>query len=196
MYTTKLKNPSLRNRTISFKKKLNQVCCCNNFIQRMRLTPLGAHRGQLGNVERHNYGLALLNNDNINIYMNAGVCHDAVAYTRYMLGANITPNNLVNNVGQAWLPSFNYQNGQQWQGNNIPAGRAVGFRDLNNNVFFHSSISLDGGTTVRGINGQGLGDGWQRAYDCNLGVELIPNNNIYHMRNRGRGPIDVWISNL
>lgn len=163
-------------------------------IQNMALTRKGFR--SLLPIVKYFVGRHLLNNGNINNYINGPICHDAVVYTRYLLGSNITHNQLMNINGIGWLNQLNYTIGQQWQGNNIPAGRAVGFRDLNNNNFFHSSISL-GGTTVRGINGHLLGIGWTNAGDCDLGrLQPINNHFHYHNPNNPGNAMDVWISNL
>lgn len=162
-------------------------------IQNMTLTRRGRFSSKP--IIKYFVGHHLLNRGNILNYINRPICHDAVAYTRYLLGANISRNDLVNVNGGGWLQHFDYTSGQRWQGNIIPAGSAVGFRDLRTNIFFHSSISL-GGTMVRGINGNVLGDAWRNVGDCNLVTCLIPINNTYRIPALNREPCEVWISNL
>ncbi len=163
-------------------------------IQNMALTRRG--RLSLMPIVKYFIGCHLLNNGNVNNYIHGPICHDAVIFTRFLLGANITRNQLMNMNGIGWLNQLNYLNGQPWQGNNIPAGRAVGFRDLNVGQIIHSSISL-GGTRVRGINGLLLGNGWTNAGDCNLGgLRPVNNNHHYQNPNNPGGNMDVWISNL
>lgn len=175
-------------------KFVNKADANRNFIQKMLLTPRGALTGQLGRIERSLHGMNLFNNTNINLYIN-GVCYDAVAFVRYLLGANISPDNIVDINAQNWLPFFNFQAGQQWLGGNIPQGRAVGFQRFSDRNFFHAAISL-GGTKVRGINGLFLGAGWNSTGDKDL--TTIPRfNGIFKNPNgNGRDFMNIWISNL
>lgn len=173
-------------------KVINKMNVYGNSIQKMSLKPKGAFVAQLGPVKRIIHGLNLLNNTNINLYTN-GICYEAVAYTRYLLGANIPPNNLVNTNGQNWLAFFNFNAGQQWFGGNIPQGMAVGFQTFPNGSFFHAAISL-GGTTVRGVNGHLLGTGWTNAGDRDLAT--IPYLNGRFTNPNGGGYMNIWISNL
>lgn len=61
--------------------------------QRMRTTLIGAQVGMRDITARRLVAERLMRGqDSIETYMQ-GVCYDVVAYVRYLLGANITPDN-------------------------------------------------------------------------------------------------------
>ena len=126
----------------------------------MNLTPLGAQSATLGEPERKKLGSKLVKGG-VNIgKMTNGVCYDAAAFTRYMLGANISPSDIETKNGQAWLSKFKFKSGTKWNGSSgIKAGAAVGFFRMADNKFFHAAIGA-GGTKVRAVNGNRLGAGW------------------------------------
>jgi len=159
----------------------------------MNLTPLGAQVAQQGLRERRIKGRDLLSNINIDAYIHRGMCYDAVAYTRYLLEDNITPNQLITTFAQGWRRLFRFENGKQWRGGNIPAGIAVGFQRVGDRQFFHAAISI-GNMRVRGINGGGLGDGWTNIGDRNLNTLMQPTPGIF--TNPAGGEMKVWLSNL
>ena len=167
----------------------------------MNLTPLGAQVAQQGPPERRTVGQSLISlvpPKPITAYVNNGICYDTVAYVRFLLGANIAPNDLLNVNGQLWAPRFN-AGGMLWHGAGITAGTAVLFRRPGTNQPFHVAISL-GGLKVRGVNGNNLGAGWTPVGDCNLSTQLtcVPPGQ-YNNLKCGPGPGDVcnvWLSSL
>lgn len=161
-------------------------------IQCMPLTPLGSNVAMRGELERFQMGNLLMHGSNITDYTN-DICYDTVAFTRYLLGANITPNQLINTNGNDWLPFFNFAGGIPWGGEVIPAGTAVGFQRVGDDQAFHAALAI-GGTVVRGVNGGLLGAGWQAAGDRDIAT-LTPAGelNTYIHDNQ---QIHVWLSNL
>ncbi|CAM3767844.1 Urea amidohydrolase [Flavobacterium branchiophilum] len=125
------------------------------------INPLGALEAQKSSVARSDIGYKLLTGgENISRY-NSGICHDVVAYTLYMLGSHISPNELVQNKGQEWLDKFNYLGGKKWDGTPfLDRGKAIGFYRLIDRKFFHSAISTGNGTEIRSVNGHSLGTTW------------------------------------
>ncbi len=171
----------------------------------MHLTPLGANVAQRGVAQRIPVAVGLLQavgNLPIANYVN-GICYDAVAFVRYLLGAAITPQQLVNIAGQGWAQLFNAA-GALWLGAPIPPGTAVLFRRPGG-APFHAAVALGppAARTVRGINGGRLGAGWTAAGDSNLTIGagvLMPypqNQNIVFKYGAAQGDIcEVWLSNL
>jgi hypothetical protein len=134
----------------------------NAAAQLMALSPQGAKSAMLGAEERIALRNNLLNADaNVEDFMR-GVCYDAVAFVRFLSGANISNDQLLDTSGQGWLGAFNFTGGALWGGGAIAAGTAVGFYRLVDKQIFHASIAV-GETTVRGINGGLLGAGWAAA---------------------------------
>ena len=165
----------------------------NTPAQLMGVTPQGAKSAMLGNLEKQALANQLLNgNLNVEDYMQ-GVCYDAVAFVKYLLGGGINHNQLLDIGGQGWLPVFNFMGGNIWVGGNIPAGTAVGFYRLVDNQIFHASISV-GGTVVRGINGGLLGAGWANAPRDLSTLAPDPNNNNAFIHDNTS--IRVFLSNL
>lgn len=131
----------------------------------MELTDKGAHAAQLGHRERHALGEHLMYAGGpIDEYIGRGICYDAVAFVRFLLGARITIDELLDTSGKGWRNKFNFERGRQWDGRSaIPHGTAIGFwRDYDREVF-HAALAI-GGTQARAINGFKLGDGWL-SYD-------------------------------
>jgi hypothetical protein len=192
----------IRSIQIQNKKNGNEINRnrCDNVLQLMGLTPLGANVAQSGGGQRAVIAVNLMAGANIITYVPAGICYDTVAFVRYLLGAAITPRQLVNTAAQAWLPLFDFTNGNLWMGGAIPAGTAVGFERLGgpNPGVFHAALAI-GGTTVRGVNGLLLGTGWQVAGDRNIAT-LAPDPlgapNTYVNPNGPPGLLQVWLSNL
>ncbi|HAO27735.1 MAG TPA: hypothetical protein DCQ68_08780 [Chryseobacterium indologenes] len=160
----------------------------------MSLTPEGATKAQLGPSERATVANALLAGfENISKY-NTGVCHDVVAYTLYMRGASISPNDLSELTGQAWLRKFDYMGGEKWDGYSvIPKGKALGFYRLIDKTFFHSAITTENIDYARSVNGGKLGAGWDRPVDFKL--ELGKKNEDGTFNYDGT-KIEVYISSL
>jgi hypothetical protein len=135
------------------------------------ITAEGAKKAQLSASDKLGVANALLSGlENISKY-NSGVCHDVVAYTLYMLGAEISPNDLTVFYGQNWLSKFNYLGGQKWNGNSfLPKGKAIGFYRPIDKTWFHSAITTGNGTEIRSVNGHSLGTSWFAPADlCFLG---------------------------
>jgi len=164
-------------------------------MQMMGLTEIGSNKAQLAPGSRGVFANFLLDEAvGVENYIN-GVCYDAVAYLRYLLGGEIQPAELLTTSGQEWLPRFNFLGGTLWAGGPIEIGRAVGFYRLLDHQVFHASIGV-GGTTVRGINGGLLGAGWHVApRDLSTLVpvadQTIPNRYLHD-----NTEIQVWLSNL
>ena len=133
------------------------------------ITTEGAKKAQLSTFDKLTTANALLSGaENIAKY-NSGICHDVVAYALYMLGAQISPNDLVEFNGDTWLSKFNYFGGQKWNGNSfIAKGKAIGFYRLADRKFFHSAISTGRGTEIRSVNGHSLGTSWFAPADLSI----------------------------
>lgn len=168
----------------------------------MTITAAGALEAQKGSREKRTIGENLMNNARIQDYAQ-GVCYDAVAFTRYMLGANIHHDELLQITGQEWRSRFQFtEKGIQWDGTQIERGTAVGFQYMHNGEIFHASISL-GGSMVRGDNGGKLGAGWTAAGDSDLtsALELIDSEDrpgtehVYRIKNE-TSLLKVWLSRL
>jgi hypothetical protein len=132
----------------------------------MKLTKLGEQKAKLDAPKRVPFAKSLMSSKapaRVEDYM-AGVCYDAVAYVRYLLGANISYQQLTTTSGNDWIPFLDQ--GKSWTGGAIPEGTAVVFRRPNKGAF-HAAVSL-GGTKVRGINGGKLGTGWVIAGDSDI----------------------------
>jgi hypothetical protein len=164
----------------------------------MNLTALGAQVAQRGPQERNQIGMSLLGPapPPINSYIINGICYDTVAYVRFLLGAQITPTDLVTLSGQGWGQRFNAAGNLWMYKANIALGTAVLFRRPGTNLPFHVAISL-GGLQVRGVNGNNLGAGWSPIGDCNLVSQLTPINQGQFRCGPGNGDVcNVWLSNL
>lgn len=167
----------------------------------MNLTALGANIAQQSGEERKAKALNLLSLDNpipaMNKYVK-GVCYDVVAFTRYLLGAQITPNQLTELDAQAWAPIF-MQGTRPWSGTVLQVGTAMMFCDDKNNNPFHVAI-ITGNlgcmtTVVRSENGNTLGAGWVGAGDCDLANLNYIEGNTYEDPKDER-KFNVWISSL
>lgn len=166
-----LQKGSSNRTTLSFKSIEKN----NTPAQLMRLTPQGAHSAMLDDEKKEALADQLLTGDlNVEHYMQ-GVCYDAVAFVRYLRGADISHNELLDTWGQQWLEFFNFRAGVRWRGGDIDEGTAVGFLRLVDDTIFHASISV-GGTVVRGINGGLLGAGWAEAPRDLNDLEEDPDN--------------------
>jgi hypothetical protein len=140
----------------------------------MDLTDIGAKTATAGAPEKSNMaGLLIQGNRNINEFTR-GVCFDAAAYVRYLLGAAISPDQLKDLQGPDWVRLFSFRNGTEWDGvRSIPAGSAVGFFRVPDQKIFHAAIAT-GNANIRAVNGLLLGNGWSLA---NLnGVLKQPND--------------------
>lgn len=126
----------------------------------MVLTSLGAQTAMLGTKEKQDLAKKLLTGEkNINLYT-SGICYDAAAFVRYLLHANITPDELVRISGQSWRNKFKFERGKKWTRDSIPKGTAIGFYRLIDRQIFHAAIAV-GGFYIRAVNGGQLGAGWQ-----------------------------------
>ena len=157
------------------------------------ITPLGASVAQYGLNERLPIAEDLLTGrKNIQIYT-TGICHEAVGFVKFMLGANITPNELISFRDQAWLNKFNFQNGIRWNGSDsLPKGKVIGFYRIIDNTWFHSAISTGNGKEIRYVNGGRLGAGWNSP--VNLSILGSPNSD--GTFNYDGTKIQVYISRL
>ncbi len=94
-----------------------------------------------------------------------GVCYDTAAFMLYLDG-RISKEQLGQHNGQEWLDIFTFDSRTQWTGGAIPAGAAVGFRRTADSPYkpgyFHAATAV-GGTTIRAVNGNLLGQGWETA---------------------------------
>jgi hypothetical protein len=159
----------------------------------MDMTAKGAQAAMLGAVERLRHANALMRGQsNIHEYMN-GICYDAAAYVRYLHNAAITPNELVNNFGSAWLMKFRFTDGREWDGSSqLPVGKAIGFyREIDTKIF-HGAIAVDG-QSIRAINGLLLGNGWSDTVNLSLALGRRNDDGTF---NFDRTQIRVYISNL
>ena len=129
----------------------------------MQLKPEGARVAQLDPPAKINLANQLMNGTkNIGDYTDQGVCYEAAAFVRFLLGAAITPDEIRTLNGHPFRDKFDFcrANGE-WDGvSNIPIGTAVGFLREEGNVIFHAAIAV-GGTSIRAVNGGDLGLGWQ-----------------------------------
>lgn len=134
------------------------------------VTPIGAQVAMRPLSLRSLIAQRLMNGqDDITTYK-AGVCYDAAAYVRYLLGAAITPTTLAETMGPAWLPHFNFQAGAIWRGRPITRGTAVGFERKIDMRIFHAAIAI-GGTEIRGINAHLLSPNWVNEVDL---AQFVP----------------------
>lgn len=157
------------------------------------ITPEGAKAAQLGLAERQKIGNDLLDGKkNISVY-NRGICFDVVAYTKYMLGADISPQELFQTRTQGWLPKFNFPSGVKWTGGTIPRGKAVGFFRVIDKTWFHAAISTGNGTEVRSINSLELGYTWLKP--ANLKT-VMGHPNPDGTFNFDGTKIEIYLSNL
>lgn len=158
------------------------------------ITPEGARKAQLSVAERHPVANALLSGSENIVKYNSGVCHDAVAYTLFMLGARISPDDLVNSTGQKWLTKFDYPGGEKWDGYSvIPKGKAIGFYRLIDKAWFHSAITTGNGNEIRSVNGFSLGSAWSVPVDMKW---VLGKMNADGTFNYDGAKIEVYISPL
>jgi len=142
----------------------------------MDLTPLGANLAMRPAPQRIPIATQLLNPVAplpITDYVR-GNCYEVVTFTRYLLGANITPDQLATLNGQAWAPVFmNAPGGVPWHGGPIAAGTAVIFSYPNGQPF-HAAIAVGAAgtltTIVRSTNQPLLGGYWNPTTDCNIDI--------------------------
>lgn len=129
----------------------------------MDLTDIGAKTATAGDPEKKNMADQLIRGDRNIEDFTRGVCFDAAAYVRYLLGAAISPDQLKDLRGPDWVNALNFKNGEEWDGvRSIPAGSAVGFFRVPDQKIFHAAIAT-GNANIRAVNGLLLGNGWQSA---------------------------------
>ncbi|MET3036581.1 hypothetical protein ABXT08_10790 [Chryseobacterium sp. NRRL B-14859] len=158
------------------------------------ITPEGARKAQLDVSDRASVANALLAGAENIIKYNTGVCHDVVAYTLYMRGADISATELVESAGQRWLHKFDYFGGEKWDGYSIiPKGKAIGFYRLVDKTFFHSAITTGNINEVRSVNGFKLGSGWNERVDLSW---VLGNRNSDGTFTYDGTKIEVYISSL
>lgn len=158
----------------------------------MSLKPEGANVAMLPEVERRKHGLLLLKGADIRKYT-GGICYDAVAYVRYLLGKGITAKEIASIQGNAWRDKLKFLSGKKWDGSaSLPAGAAIGFYRLIDHEVFHGAVAI-GGTSIRAVNGHLLGAGWTDVVDLKkvLGKPDTDGNFDYD-----RTKIQVWISKI
>ena len=159
----------------------------------MDLTSSGIHTAMFGQREKQIVAKKLLTGEkNINEYTN-GICYDAAAFLRYLLQANITPDEKVSISAQDWRNKFNFERGRKWVGGSIPEGTAIGFYRLVDRQVFHAAIAV-GEFYIRGINGGRLGAEWQHRVNLLNVLGWRPDKN--GAFNYDRTKIYVYLSNL
>lgn len=146
----------------------------------MNLTPQGAHAAQLGGPERLKLAAKLIRGEvNIEQYVR-GVCYDAAAFVKYLLGNNlpgglgITPAQLIATSAQQWVANLNSNTHWRYRAH-IPPGSIITFRRLVDNRVFHAAVAT-GMTSIRAINGGLLGAGWMVPANLNTVLKLSPNH--------------------
>jgi hypothetical protein len=131
-------------------------------IDRMPLTGAGSSVGEADKAATHR---DLISGARKIGEFTSGVCYDTVAYMLYLDG-RISKEQLGKHSGQEWLEVFAFDSRTQWTGGAIPAGAAVGFRRTAESPYkpgyFHAATGV-GGTTIRAVNGNLLGQGWETA---------------------------------
>lgn len=108
-----------------------------------------------------------------------GVCYDAAAFVKYLLSPKgrglparvpkITKKELQSITSQNWISNLSSGSSFWSYGESISPGSVVTFRRLHPKPFngqevFHAAIAI-GGTKIRGINGNRLGNGWKDPAD-------------------------------
>jgi hypothetical protein len=148
----------------------------------MQLTPQGALAAQLGGPEKLQLATRLIRGEaDIGQYLNRGVCYDAAAFVKFLLGnglphggLGISPAQLLATSGQQWVA--NLGSDTRWRYRSlIPAGSILTFRRLRDNQVFHAAVSI-GQTSIRAINGGLLGAGWMIPANLNTVLKLSPNH--------------------
>lgn len=158
----------------------------------MSLTPEGAKVAMLGEPERKKYGLTLLKGGDLSKYTK-GVCYDAAAYLRFLLGTSISPKEIASIHGNSWRDKFKFLSGTRWDGKaTIPIGAAVGFYRLIDHEIFHAAVSL-GGSKIRAVNGHLLGAGWSVVVDLKKVLGKPDEKKEFTYDNT---KIQVWISRI
>jgi hypothetical protein len=105
----------------------------------MQLTARGAQVAQLGPREAKEVARQLMGGQKNVSEFTLGVCYDTVAFVRCLLGAAITPQELVSVSGTGWWPKFAFERGVPWDGKGaIPEGSAVGFHRTVDGRVFHA----------------------------------------------------------
>jgi len=160
----------------------------------MKLTEAGKSLFNSTDVNEKNKAADSLCNGStdINIYTEFGVCYEVVAYLRCLLGSQLDINTLLGSDSKDWPIIILLNDGNQWTNGDIDIGTAVGFgRVIKENItWFHAAIAT-GGTTIRSVNGNALGNGWSQL--VNLSDVLInPDNNGYF--NYDNAPTIVTLS--
>jgi len=161
------------------------------------VTSLGSKTAQNSTEEKLAIGLKLLNGTRDIADFTNGVCYDAVAYTRFLLGANITTTELSQNDSMAWKIKFNFTAGFRWDGSShIPAGKALGFYRLADANIFHTAITASPSTSLtmaRSVNGLRLGTSWLQPVSASSVLGRINADGTF---NYDGTRIYVYISNL
>ena len=130
----------------------------------MRLTPLGAQVLTMGETERHEHAKKLLKGTPIKNYT-PGICYDAAAYVRALIGTGIDADDVPTVSGQAWVKKLGFNLTKPWDGTKaLKPGQAVGFYRLIDKKFFHAAIAT-GSAKIRAVNGHLLGNGWVDEVD-------------------------------
>lgn len=154
--------------------------------------------------ERVFYGHRLLDGQqNISDFVLGGICHDATAYTRYLLGSELSAEQIKNTFPNRWIEKFQFSLGSQWDGeSSLPGGKAIGFyTQANGNTphsptdlkeIFHSAIAV-GGTEIRAVNGLDLGASWMHPVDLKSVLNV---RNIDGTFDYDRRKIRVFISSV
>lgn len=134
----------------------------------MQLTDWGAHAAQQGENERAALlGQLLDGSADVGTYT-TGVCYDTVAFCMFLYG-RVGIDDLLSVTGDGWAGVLGFDSGTVWQGEEIPAGSAVGFKRVGES-YFHAAVGI-GGTSVRGVNGFLLSPGWSVPADIATVVE-------------------------
>jgi hypothetical protein len=150
----------------------------------MNLTPQGAKVAQYGEKEKLQIAVKLLRGEvDINEYVK-GVCYDAAAFVKYLLGnklphggRGITPETLITTSAQEWTSNLNSDT--HWKhGAAMPQGSIITFRRLIDNKVFHAAVAI-GMTSIRAVNGGRLGAGWSEPANLNTVLNVSSGDSIF-----------------
>ena len=143
----------------------------------MKLTKIGKEALTKGKDEKLRIASDLIvKGVDIAEFVVGGLCYDALAFCRFLLGKDsLTANDITNKVAQAFLPNFDFlHTGHEWDGvDNFVHGVALGFYRLRDTTFFHGAIGVEY-HKIRAINGGSLGAIWTQTVDLSTVVTINP----------------------
>lgn len=147
----------------------------------MNLTAQGEEAIAMDALAKKSLAAKLIRGDvDVNQYTN-GVCYDAAAFVKYLLGGGvdrdgtgITDQKLRAAGGPQWVAAL--QSDKKWAyGQSIEAGSVLTFRRLTTGEVFHAAVAI-GQTRLRGVNGLRLGAGWSIPADLSTVLVKCPDN--------------------